>query len=78
METRYCPHCNAQLEEWIGPPESGWGILLVCQNNDCEFYRGSADDILHKGEDNRGLGCRYAENPDHGYKPLNLLAVCIR
>lgn len=73
LEERFCPHCGAKLESWIGPPESGWGEILVCNNNDCSFYRGSQTGIRHKEEDNH-LGCRYAENPDNGYEAFNLLS----
>lgn len=73
LEERYCPHCGAKLESWIGPPESGWGEILVCNNNECVFYRGSQKDIRNKDEDN-SLGCRYAEDPDNGYTAFNLLA----
>ena len=75
FEDRICPHCNTPLEPWLGPPDSGWGIVLVCNNNKCSHYTGSADDILHRRDDSN-LGCRYAENPDNGYKPFNLVAVC--
>jgi hypothetical protein len=30
---------------------------------------------MHKRDDSH-LGCRYAENPDNGFKPVNVLAVC--
>jgi len=73
LEDRYCPHCQAKLQPWIGPPESGWGEILVCNNNECTFFRNSNCDIRHKDEDN-SLGCRYAEDPDNGYQSFNLLA----
>ena len=72
-EERKCPHCNKPLQPWIGPPESGWGEILVCNNNECPFYVGSHDDIRHMDED-KHLGCRYAEDPANGYKSFNLLA----
>ena len=75
QEERFCPHCGSKLETWIGPPESGWGEILVCNNNECRYYRDSKTDILYKDED-KNLGCRYAENPDNGYKPFALLAWC--
>lgn len=75
-EKRYCPHCHQELTLWLAPPDSGWGEILVCFNNECVFYKGSRDDILHKSADMQHLGCRYAENPDNGYKPFNLLAIC--
>ncbi len=73
LEERFCPHCKSQLEPWIAPPESGWGEILVCNNNQCPFFKNSGDTILYKDED-KPFGCRYAENPDNGYKPFNLLA----
>ena len=73
LEERYCPHCGEKLSSWIGPPESGWGEILVCNNNACVFYRNSQKDIRNKDEDN-SLGCRYAEDPDNGYSSFNLLA----
>lgn len=73
LEERFCPHCAVKLESWIGPPESGWGEILVCNNNECTFYLGSQTSINHKDEDNN-LGCRYAEDPDNGYTSFNLLS----
>ena len=73
LEQRHCPHCQAQLDPWIGPPESGWGEILVCNNNECPFFRSSNADIRNKDEDN-SLGCRYAEDPANGYQSFNLLA----
>ncbi len=72
-QDRFCPHCGAKLESWIGPPESGWGEILVCNSNDCTFFRTSNTDILHRREGSK-LGCRYAVDPDNGYKSFNLLA----
>lgn len=72
-EARFCPHCGSQLEEWLGAPETGWGIILVCANNSCEFFRGSKDDILYTEEDSP-LGCRYAEDPENRFESFNLLA----
>jgi len=70
-----CPHCKCELEAWIAPPETCWGEILVCNNNDCPHYKGSDENILNKRDDSR-LGCRYAVDPDNGYKPFNLLAWC--
>lgn len=70
-----CPHCDAPLEPFLGPPGSGWGVILVCWNNDCPHHKGSDKDIANKRDDSN-LGCRYAVNPDNGYKPFNLVAVC--
>ncbi len=74
LEDRICPHCQKPLEPWVAPPGSGWGIIMVCNNNKCPHYEGSDQDILNKRDDS-GLGCRYAENPDNGYKPFNLLSM---
>jgi len=71
--TRVCPHCGVALEAWIGPPESGWGEILVCQNNQCAVFRSSKETIRHKEEDSP-LGCRYAEDPQNNYASFNLLA----
>lgn len=76
LETRYCPYCGRELTAWVAPAETMWGEILVCFNNACPFYRGSAEDIENKGEANRLLGCRYAENPSNDYRSFNLLAVC--
>lgn len=79
VETEYqdviCPHCGKPLEPWPAPPGTGWGIILVCWNNKCPHYVDSPDDILNRRDESH-LGCRYAVNPDNGYKPFNLLAVC--
>lgn len=75
LEERNCPHCNEPLSPWIAPPESGWGVIVVCNNNKCPHYVGSDDLIVNKRDDSN-LGCRYAENPDNKYTPFNLLAWC--
>ncbi len=75
-EQRYCPYCQQPLEEWEAPQDTGWGILLVCNNNKCPFFRDSANDIENKGDANRFMGCRYAEDPANNYNSVNLLAVC--
>ncbi|XPV75287.1 MAG: hypothetical protein ACNI27_11650 [Desulfovibrio sp.] len=75
LEDRMCPHCDAAMEPWLAPPETGWGIIVVCPNDKCSHYCGSDQDIIGKRKDSR-LGCRYAENPDTNYEPFNLLAVC--
>jgi hypothetical protein len=77
MEERYCPHCEEKLQNWVAPPDTGWGEILVCFNNECPHYAGSPDEIENKGDANRALGCRYAENPDNNYRSFNLLAVCL-
>jgi len=73
LPTRTCPHCGSELGEWEAPPESGWGLLLVCNNNDCTLFANSGCSIENKDPEN-SFGCRYAENPDNGYKPINILA----
>ena len=75
LEDRVCPHCNTPMEPFLGPPDSGWGVLVVCNNNECPHYKGSNEDIMYNREGST-LGCRYAEDPDAGYQSLNLLAVC--
>jgi len=71
-----CPHCGEELQTWVAPPDSGWGEILVCFNNKCPHFVGSATDIENKGSDNRSMGCRYALDPANKYRPFNLLAVC--
>ena len=35
-----CPHCNQPLLKWRTPDETSWGPhLLVCFNDDCDYYR---------------------------------------
>lgn len=75
LEDRTCPHCGSPLEPWLAPPDSGWGVVIVCNNNECPHYAGSHQEIENKRDDSN-LGCRYAENPDNGYSPFNLVAVC--
>ncbi|MFW6054481.1 MAG: hypothetical protein ACOC9D_01145 [Thermodesulfobacteriota bacterium] len=77
-EKMTCPHCQNELTKWIAPPDSGWGEILVCFNDECPFYLGSADNIINKGEDQRSLGCRYAVDPANKYEPFSMLAVCPR
>jgi len=76
MEIRYCPHCKMELTHWEAPPDTGWGTLLVCFNNECSFYRNSVDDIENKGDERSRIGCRYAEDPANNYQAFNLLAYC--
>lgn len=75
-EIMHCPHCHKELTPWTAPPDSGWGEILVCFNNECPFYVTSPDNILNKGEDQRTLGCRYAVDPANNYQSFSLLAVC--
>lgn len=75
LEDHDCPHCGKPMEPWLPPAETGWDVILICNSNSCPFYLGSEDDIAFKREDSH-LGCRYALNPQNGYKPVNVLAVC--
>jgi len=75
LEDRNCPHCGKLMDAWLAPPDTGWNVILICNNNNCSFYLESEGDIEHKRDDSH-LGCRYAEDPDNGYKPMNVLAVC--
>lgn len=75
LDDHDCPHCGKPMEPWLPPPETGWDVILICNSNSCPFYLGSEEDIQHKREDSH-LGCRYALNPQNGYKPVNVLAVC--
>ncbi len=75
LEERYCPYCKQQLTPWEAPPETWWGIILVCNNNECSYYVGSNCNIANKRDDSR-LGTRYAEDPANNYEPFNLLSWC--
>ncbi len=75
-EKRYCPYCEQEMDYWLAPPDTGWGYLYVCFNNQCQFYRDSSEDIANKSEDQTKFGCRYAEDPVMNYQPINLLAYC--
>ena len=72
-DTRNCPHCGEALEAWVGPPESGWGEILVCNNNECPYFKGSPSTIRNT-EEGSPLGCRYAEDPANSYIPFSLVA----
>ena len=72
-EVRCCPHCGAVLEAWIGPPESGWGEILVCNNNECPYFKGSPGSSRNT-EEGQPLGTRYAEDPANSYQSFSLLA----
>lgn len=71
-DNRQCPHCNCTLDPWIGPPESGWGMILVCNNDDCTWYRNSNKDIQEQGGKDM-LGYKYAEDPANNYEAMNLV-----
>jgi len=73
LETRACPHCGKELSPWVGPPESGWGEILVCCNNECPYFKGSPGSIRH-AEEGQPLGTRYAEDPDNNYTSFSLVS----
>jgi len=73
--TRTCPHCKETLQTWAGPPETGWGILLVCNNHKCSYYQSSNDCVAEFNPEAK-IGFRYAEDPDNGYTSFNLAAYC--
>jgi hypothetical protein len=70
---RCCPHCGVRLESWMGPPETGWGELLVCNNNECMHYLTSNDCCVEHGASPR-YGFRYAEDTMNNYAPFNLVS----
>ncbi|GFK94626.1 hypothetical protein NNJEOMEG_02473 [Fundidesulfovibrio magnetotacticus] len=72
-QTHVCPHCNQELTPWLGPPESGWGEILVCNNNECPYFKGSPSTIRNTDEASP-LGCRYALDPANDYTPFSLVA----
>jgi len=72
---RKCPHCGATLEPWMGPPETGWGEILVCNSMTCPYFLNSNDCLVEQGAKEM-LGFRYAENPDNNYAPFNLVCYC--
>lgn len=72
---RTCPHCGQTLSPWEGPPETGWGLILVCNNNGCKYFLGSTGDCSQFGAHPK-LGFRYAEDPENNYESFNLLAYC--
>lgn len=73
MEQHTCPHCNSVLESWIGPPESGWGEIFVCNNNDCHYYLASNTCVTDQGG-KECLGFRYAVDPENNNNSFNLLS----
>lgn len=72
---RCCPHCGQRLESWIGPPETMWGLVLVCNNNQCPYYLNSAQTVENFGG-HPSLSFRYAEDPENNYASFNLLSYC--
>ena len=72
-QSRACPHCGTVLAAWVGPPESGWGEILVCNNNECSYFKGSPNTIRHT-EEGCPLGTRYAEDPANNYTSFSLVS----
>lgn len=72
---RKCPHCNETLLPWMGPPETMWGVLLVCNNNKCPHFQESNDCVTEFNPESK-IGYRYAEDPSNDYKSLNLASYC--
>ncbi len=68
-----CPHCDKALDSWIGPPESGWGELFVCNNDECHFFLTSNSSLIEQGA-KESMGVRYAVDPMNKCRPFNLLA----
>jgi hypothetical protein len=48
---------------------------VVSNNTPAPHYHNSETQNNNNRHDSN-LGCRYAENPDNGYKPFNLVALC--
>ncbi|GAB6175251.1 hypothetical protein JCM16814_01420 [Desulfobaculum senezii] len=72
---RKCPHCGETLQPWMGPPETGWGLILVCNNNNCPHFSTSNDTVAEYNPDSK-LGFRYAEDPSNDYTSFNLASYC--
>ncbi len=72
---RTCPHCKKILEPWLGPPETGWGMLLVCCNDVCPHFKNSNADVAAFNPDSK-IGFRYAEDPENGFSSFNLASYC--
>ena len=75
MRNAIAPTASSAWSPGSGPRDTGWGVILVCNNNECSYYAGSKDDILNRREESN-LGCRYAEDPDNKYIPFALVAWC--
>ncbi|WP_051444903.1 hypothetical protein [Desulfocurvus vexinensis] len=73
--TRTCPHCGQPLKPWLGPPETMWGVLLVCPSNQCPLFQSSNDCVTEFNPESK-IGFRYAEDPANDYKSFNLAAYC--
>lgn len=74
-EERFCPHCSQKLESWIGPPETMWGLILVCNNNSCSYFLNSGETVESYGG-HPNLSFRYAEDPENNFECFNLLSYC--
>jgi len=72
---RKCPHCGEILQPWEGPPETGWGLILVCNNNQCPYFCSSNDCVANFQPESK-LGFRYAEDPMNNYASFNLASYC--
>ncbi len=72
-EQRICPHCDIELESWIGPPETMWGEIFVCNNDECVYYLSSNDCLSEQGA-KESLAFRYAVDPMNNDKSFNLLS----
>ncbi|MBU1002688.1 MAG: hypothetical protein KKE73_09195 [Proteobacteria bacterium] len=70
-----CPHCEKILEPWEGPPETGWGLILVCNNNQCPYFSCSNETVAQYQPDSK-VGFRYAEDPNNNYISFNLASYC--
>lgn len=71
VDERVCPHCGSCLGPWEAAPETGWGEILVCCNNDCSYFLESKATIENQGGSHRGY--RYAEDPGNGYEAFPLV-----
>ena len=41
QETPKCPHCGAEIKQWITPQDSTWGTVFqwVCFNDECPYVQ---------------------------------------
>ncbi len=68
---RVCPHCGSVLEEWIAPPDTGGGELMVCNTNECVYFVHSNECLTEQGA-RSSMGYRYAEDPLADYQEVAL------